>query len=104
MLNVAGTTVHALDHGLIIRGPHPRFPGRLVTIMAGPHSLGTGAACLAATNSALIAQIQAKLPEDVRLGDKQRTIYALVEGRADETDGHLYSDGVTILEAGTLDK
>jgi len=39
--------------------------------MAGPHSLGTGAAALAATNSRLIARIQDKLPPGVRLGDKK---------------------------------
>ena len=42
------------DYGLIVRGPHPKHPRRMVTIMAGPHSLGTGAACLAATKSHLV--------------------------------------------------
>jgi nucleoside 2-deoxyribosyltransferase len=51
------TTQHEEDHGLILRGPHPQHPARSVTIMAGPHSLGTGAACLAATRSQLVNDI-----------------------------------------------
>ena len=46
------------DYGLIVRGPHPRHPNRMVTIMAGPHSLGTGAACMAATRSQLVNEIK----------------------------------------------
>lgn len=97
---IGGSTVHTLDHGIILRGPHPYFPDRLIMLMAGPHSLGTGAASLAATNSRLIARIQDKLPSGVRLGDKKRVIYALVQGRVNEVDGHLDAEGVKILEAG----
>src|SRR3972149_8417401 len=46
------------DYGIVLRGAHPLHPGRLVLILAGAHSLGTGAACLAATRSALIQKIR----------------------------------------------
>lgn len=96
----SGALVHTFDHGIILRAPHPSFPERVLMLMAGPHSLGTGAACLAGTTSRLIAKIQEKLPEGVRLGDKKKAIYALVQGRVTEADGHLDVDGVTVLEAG----
>jgi hypothetical protein len=34
--------------------PHPKYPDRLVRIMAGNHAIGTGATCLAVTHSPLI--------------------------------------------------
>jgi len=45
------------DYGLIIRGPHPRRDGRIAMVLAGTRSLGTGAACLAATRLSLIENI-----------------------------------------------
>jgi hypothetical protein len=102
ILEIEGWEVHTVDYGIIVRGPHPRFPGRIAMVMAGAHSLGTGAACVAATNSRLISLIQEKLPKDVRLSDKQRTIYAYVKGKVDVNDNHLYANGVEILEAGEL--
>ncbi len=99
---VDGSLVQTLDHGIILRAPHPSFPDRIIMLMAGPHSLGTGAACLAATSSRLIAEIQEKLPKGVRLGEKKRAIYALVQGRVSESDGHLDAEGVKILEAGEV--
>jgi hypothetical protein len=101
-VEIEGWKVHTVDYGLIVRGPHPKFPGRIAMVMAGAHSLGSGAACLAATNSRLISLIQEKLPKDVRLADKQRTIYAYVKGTVDESDHHLYAEGVEVLEAGEL--
>ncbi|MGB9879436.1 MAG: hypothetical protein ACPLRM_01620, partial [Anaerolineae bacterium] len=47
-LGTEGALIHVMDHGVIVRGPHPDYPGRLTMVLAGPHSLGTGAACLAA--------------------------------------------------------
>jgi hypothetical protein len=94
------SVVHVVDHGLVLRTPHPCFPDRIMMLMAGPHSLGTGAACLAATNSRLIAAIQETLPKGVRLGDKKRAIYALVQGRITESDNHLDAENVRIIEAG----
>jgi hypothetical protein len=40
----------ASDFGLILRAPHPIDSGRMVLILAGRSSLGTQAACLAATD------------------------------------------------------
>jgi hypothetical protein len=95
-----GGVVHVVDHGLVLRAPHPQFPDRIMMLMAGPHSLGTGAACLAATNSRLIAAIQDALPAGVRLGDKTRAIYALVRGQIAGSDNHLDPENVRVLEAG----
>src|SRR5439155_13465687 len=65
--------IHASHTGSRHHSPRSTsvLPDRLITLMAGPHSLGTGAAALAATNSRLIARIQDKLPPGVRLGDKK---------------------------------
>jgi hypothetical protein len=90
------------DFGLIIRGPNPRFPARLVTILAGPHSYGTGAACIAATNSSLIRQIAAKLRNGMlALADHSQTIWVLVSARPDPKDSHIDPDGVSIVASGT---
>jgi hypothetical protein len=101
--NNAKGIIHTLSHGIIIRGPHPKNPDRIVLIMAGPHSLGTGAACLAATRSSLIRQIQSALPNKEDLADKSKTIWVLVEGMASEKDYLLDEDGVSIVRAGTYD-
>jgi len=91
------------DYGIIVRGPHPRHPGRLVLITAGAHSLGTGAACLAATRSILIQKIRSKLPEGV-LEDKASTFWVLVKGKANSKDGLLDLEDVSIEEAGVYEK
>jgi hypothetical protein len=92
------------DYGVIVRGPHPYYndSGRLVLIMAGAHSLGTGAACLAATRSSLIRKLRDKLPPGV-LEDKKKTFWALVKGEASPKDFLLSENGVTIEEAGVYD-
>lgn len=87
------------DYGLILRAPHPRHPDRQVLIMAGAHSLGTGAACIAATSSPLIKEIQKRLPEKT-LAEKSRCFWVLVKGKASEKDGLLDYDGVTVCDAG----
>jgi len=90
--------VWTMDHGLIVRGPHPDHPHRLVLILAGSHSLGTGAACLAATRSSLIKELREKLPPGT-LEDKQRTFWALVRGTVSRKDSLLDEGGVTIVDA-----
>ncbi len=92
--------IHRVDHGIIVRGPHPDHPERLVMIMAGPHSVGTGAACLAATRSPLIQQIRALLPPGTDIADKRRALWALVRGELDPSDYLLHVEGVRVLEAG----
>lgn len=89
-----------VDYGIIVRGPHPRWPRRMVTIMAGSHTLGTGAACLAATRAERIVQIEEHLPPDVSLEDKDRNMWALIRGEADPGDGHLSIEGVRVVAAG----
>ncbi len=96
-------TIFTSDHGIVVRGPHPMHTDRIVLIMAGAHSLGTGAACLAATRSEYIARIRKKLVEscgeDV-LADKHRSIWALVRGDVNRTDFLLDAGGVTVVDAG----
>jgi hypothetical protein len=95
-----GHMIQTLDHGLILRGPHPYHPGRIAMIMAGPHILGTGAACLAATRSQLIKKMNEKLPDSVNVSDKGKIFWALVRGRISSRDKLLDVDDVEILEAG----
>jgi hypothetical protein len=90
------------DYGIIVRGPHPSFFDRLVLILAGAHSLGTGAACLAATNFLLIQQIRNMLPEGV-IENKQRSFWVLVKGVANDKDGLLDVEGVKIEDAGVYE-
>ena len=99
-LGTEGALIHVMDHGIIVRGPHPDYPGRLVMVLAGPHSLGTGAACLAATRSPLIQQIKAALPVGVGIADKRRTLWVLVRGEISQRDTLLDMEGVSVLEAG----
>lgn len=96
--------IHVMDHGIIVRGPHPDHPGRLVMVLAGPHSLGTGAACLAATRSPLIQQIKAALPAGVDIADKRRTLWVLVRGEISRRDVLLDLEGVSVLEAGVYER
>ncbi len=95
--------IHTLNHGIIIRGPHLNNPNRIVLIMAGAHSLGTGAACLAATRSSLIREIQSALPKKEDLADKNKTIWVLVQGKVSEKDNLLDVEGICILRAGVCD-
>jgi|MudIll2142460700_1097286.scaffolds.fasta_scaffold10388_2 hypothetical protein len=89
------------DYGLIVRGNHPQAPGRTILILAGPHSVGTGSACLAATKTLLIQEIKKKLGEETELTDHKKTIWVLTKGVTDNT-GHLDIAGVTIEETGVM--
>jgi len=88
------------DYGLVVRGPHPRHPHRMVTILAGPHSFGTGVACLAATRSQLIRQIGQRLAGTVDLNMRDTPIWILVKGVGGD-DRHIHPEGVEIVDAGT---
>lgn len=87
------------DYGLILRGPHPKFPKRTVIILAGPHSLGTGAACLAATKSQLVSDIGKALTGVVDLATRDRTLWILLKA-AIGPDDHIDSEQIKIVEAG----
>jgi len=96
---VDGQSICIRDKGIVVRGPHPNFPDRVALVLAGPTTLGTGAACLAATRSIPLREIQAKLG-DTMIGDKSKTIWVLVEGVLRSSDCSLDVDGVKILDAG----
>lgn len=87
-----------MDHGLIIRIPHPGgHEGRFVMILAGGHSLGTGAACLAATRASLIKKIIERPEIEMALRQGQG-FWVLVRGAAGK-DHLLSPEGVTIVDA-----
>ncbi len=93
--------IHKTDYGLIVRSPHPDLPadaGRLVVILAGARTLGTGAACLAATRSALIREIREKLPKTHQFEDKTHAFWALIKGTAG-SDGMLDEACVEVVKA-----
>lgn len=92
-----GVDIHTEDFGIVIRGPHPKHPDRLLMVLAGAHSLGTGAACIAATRSQHVRQIR-KLGIDI--ADRRLAFWVLVRGVASERDGLLDVDGVSIEDAG----
>jgi hypothetical protein len=96
-----GRSVHSWDYGLVIRSPHPhpRLRDRLVLIMAGSRSLGTGAACLAATRTALIRKISEKLKPH-SIADKRVPFWAVVKGTIKDKYDLLDVDGVEIEDAG----
>ena len=92
------------DYGLIIRGPNPRSPGRMVTILAGGHSQGTGAACVAATNSRLIREIAEKLPDGIDdISHQERTLWALVHVVTyKEDDFHIVDSNIEVVDASSF--
>lgn len=95
--------VHKTDYGLIVRAPHPQLPqsqGRIVLLLAGAHSLGSGAACLAATRSSKIREIRDALPAGRQLEDKTQAFWALVKGTLNDRDGMLDETAVEIVRAG----
>jgi hypothetical protein len=92
--------VYFEDFGIIVRAPHPEHPSQFVLILAGAHSLGSGAACIAATSSKLIEQIRGKLGDDRdALADKQQALWVLLKGKA-SPDGTLREEDIEILRAG----
>lgn len=97
--------VHTSDYGIIVRSPHSRFPkDRLVMVMAGAHSLGTGAACIAATTPRFISDIRARLRKlGVALDHTQTPFWVLVKGVAAE-DGMLEPEGVSIQAVGAYSR
>jgi hypothetical protein len=90
-----------VDFGLIVRGRHPHMPGRTVLILAGPHSIGTGSACIAATKTNLLKEISQKLTGKAELTDRNKTIWVLVKGITNKS-GHLDVSGVSIEDAGLI--
>jgi len=96
---VAGGGAGSEDYGLIVRGPNPRYPERMMMVLAGPRSLGTGAACLAATRSKLIGEIAQRLAGKCDLANREITIWVLVKGKIG-LGRHLDLEGVTVVDAG----
>jgi hypothetical protein len=91
------------DRGLLIRAPHPVHPNRFVMIMAGAHSLGTGAACLAATRSSLIRKIK-EYSSDVAtvMCERGAAFWVLLKAKAAAADLLLDIKDVEIDGAGVF--
>ena len=89
------------DYGFIIRGPHPWRPGRIAMVLAGTRSLGTGAACLAATRLGLIEDIRDELAP-VPLDEYGKVIWVLVRATPDPDDNHTSAKLVRVKDAGVL--
>jgi len=99
-----GPEVTTLACGILVRGPHPNpsRKGRLVLIMAGAESLGTGAACLAATASSRIELVGEKLAEKkINLADKNSKFWVLVQGKHND-EGMLDEQDVSVVDCGSL--
>ena len=77
-------SVPEIDHGIVLRGPHPECPNRQILVAAGTRAAGTGAACFVATRPRFIREMRNRLL-DVDLADKSKTIWALVSGRTPRT-------------------
>jgi hypothetical protein len=98
-----GKSVPYVDYGIIVRGPHPEHPRHLVMVAAGSHSLGTGAACMAATQSDLVRQVIGRFPDRVMPGP-ERTVWVLVRGTLRSTDAFLDASGVEIVDVGVYEQ
>lgn len=67
------------DFGLLIRGPYPGRPRNMVLILAGRSSLGTEAACCAATHPKHVQELKERLSlYRVELADHSIPFYAVV--------------------------
>lgn len=95
-------TVPPHDYGIIVRGPHPVHDGRMIMVIAGTRSLGTGGACLAATRPRLIQQIRDRL-SPLPLDHRQDVIWALVRSEPDPIDKHASAEYVTVEDAGVVE-
>jgi len=90
------------DYGLILRGPYRQYPDRMLTVLAGPHSLGTGAACLAATTSDLVKEISNRLEAMCDLRACDRAVWVLVRAQASH-DRHVDPENVHIERVGVYE-
>ena len=106
-----GKQIWTQDYGLILRAPHPRHKKRIILLMAGAHSLGTGAACLAASRSPLIKKVRETLRESTGqlaqeksgiIENSENAFWVLVKGTVKHPDFLLDEDGVSIEDAGVI--
>jgi hypothetical protein len=87
------------DYGLIVRAPNPVDPRYLILIIAGRHSLGTHAACMATTRQSLIKALERELKiAGVLLKDTNQPFWAIVRGALGKRGSS--SDEVEIVKVG----
>jgi hypothetical protein len=87
------------DWGLILRARNPKSEGRVIMVMAGAHSLGTGAACQIATRTRDVAEISKKLKAGM-LENKADVLWILVEGSVPDTSNPDQFEA-KVIEVGT---
>ncbi|MBL8829658.1 MAG: hypothetical protein JNM18_21955 [Planctomycetaceae bacterium] len=91
------------DYGLIIRAPHPHDAQHIVLIVAGRHSIGTHAACMAVVRQDLIASLERHLKKaGVSLRDTCQPFWAIVRGTL--LRDRSVAEEVEIIEAGGYTK
>lgn len=93
--------IHVEDYGIIMRGPHPQHPGRMLMVIAGAHSLGTAAASIAATRSIHVREIKNR---GIDISNRSLSFWVLVRGIESKRDGLLDVEGVTIEETGVFQR
>ena len=71
-------------------------------VMVGPHSLGSAAACLAATRTPIIRKISDEFGSRINLSAQDRGFWVLVRG-VKGADQHLSPQGVSIEKVGVFE-
>jgi hypothetical protein len=90
------------DFGLVIRGPHPLDPSYMLLALAGRSSLGTEAACLAATDPECLQKLIKRLNDKrVSLDDHKQGFCAVVSISSKEQKSNRGADPAT-FEVETL--
>ena len=95
-------SVPEFDYGLFLRGPHPKHEGRIIMILAGMRSLGTGGVCLAVTRPRLIQRLSDKLGLG-NLSNREKVIWALIRATPDPEDNHASVEYTEIEDAGVFE-
>jgi hypothetical protein len=96
-------SVPPFDYGLFLRGPHPVHEGRMIMVLAGMRSLGTGGVCLAVTRPRLIQRLCEKLGL-ATLADRNKVIWALIRATPDPKDNHASVEYTEVEDAGVCEE
>jgi hypothetical protein len=100
--------VPSKDYGLIIRYPRHDFTNEhLITILAGARSLGTGTACVAATNPEVIKIIRQRIFNTYGadlITEKNIGFWVLLSGSSNNEDMHLSYDTIKVIDCDIFSK
>lgn len=86
------------DFGLLLRGPYPGSKSNMFMVLAGRSSLGTEAACRAATDPKYIQKIKKELDKHrIEINDHKKAFYAVVAmDRRKKTDDNDIFESVNL--------